>query len=606
MEAFIETLMSKMTLAEKLGQTNMAFIGRDITGPILSQNVDEKIRQGLIGAIINTYTVEDVRRIQQLCIDESRLKIPLLFSYDVIHGHRTIFPIALGLSATWDLKLIEQSARIAAEEATADGLNWVFSPMVDIARDPRWGRISEGSGEDPWLGSQIAAAMVRGYQADDLSRTDTILACVKHFALYGAAEGGRDYNSVDMSPLHMYQYYLPPYQAAVNAGVGSVMTAFNGINGIPATGNRWLLNDVLREQWKFEGLIVSDYAAIKEMSVHGVGDLQEVCIQALTAGVDMDMVDEGYLETLKKSLDEKKITEQQIDQACRRILEAKYKLGLFNDPFHYCNEKRAQTMIFTENNRSIAKEIACRSFVLLKNDRQILPLAKSKLKLGLIGPLADDQKHVLGGWSAAGDWKQCVSVRQGIQNLLQDQIEVFYAKGSNLIEDPLILQQLNAFSNDISLDNRSADIMIEEAVQIAQKSDVIIAVVGEAQSMSTEGGCRVDIGLPECQKRLLKALFETQKPVILVLMNGRPLTLPWEHEHAQAILETWFAGTETGNAVAEVLFGFYNPSGKLTSTFPRHVGQIPLYYNHKRTGRPFDPNRFIDRFKVNRIRTHFN
>lgn len=597
MNAFIESLLSRMTFEEKLGQTNMVFIGRDITGPILSKNVDEKIRQGLVGAVINTYTVKDVRRLQELCMNESRLKIPLVFGYDVIHGHRTIFPINLGLSATWDLKLIEQSARIAAEEASADGLNWTFSPMVDIARDPRWGRISESSGEDPWLGSQIAAAMVRGYQGDDLSRPDTLLACVKHFALYGAAEGGRDYNTVDMSPINMFQYYFPPFQAALNAGVGSLMPAFNEINGVPSTGHRWLLHDVLREQWKFDGLIVSDYAAIEEMSTHGIGDIQTVSIQALEAGVDMDMVDEGYLNTLKKSFEEKKITEEQINEACRRILEVKYKLGLFDDPFHYCDEKRTQTDIFTEKNRSTAKHIACRSFVLLKNDRQILPLAKTNLTLALIGPLADDHRNVIGSWSAAGDWKQSVSVREGIQNLLQDQIEVLYAKGSNLIEEPLVLQQLNAFSSEIVLDERSADVMIEEAVRIAEKSDVIVAVVGEAQSMSGEGGCRVDIGLPECQKRLLKTLFETGKPVVLVLMNGRPLTLTWEDEHATAILETWFAGTEAGNAIAEVLFGFYNPSGKLTSTFPRHVGQIPLYYNHKKTGRPFNANRFIDRFK---------
>lgn len=596
MDAFIDSLLSKMTFEEKLGQTNMVFIGRDITGPKLSENVNEKIRQGLVGAVINTYTVADVRRIQEMCVNESRLKIPLLFSYDVIHGHRTIFPINLGLSTTWDMTLIEQSARIAAQEAAADGLNWTFSPMVDISRDPRWGRISECSGEDPWLGSQIAAAMVRGYQGDDLSRPDTILACVKHFALYGAAEGGRDYNTADMSRMVMFQYYLPPYQAAVEAGVATAMTSFNEVDGIPATGNRWLLTDLLREQWRFDGLVVSDYNAIEEMSMHGVGNIQEVSAQALAAGVDMDMVDEGFLNTLKKSLEEKKITEGQVDLACRRILEVKYKLGLFDDPFRYCHEKRVQT----EENRLVARKIACRSFVLLKNDQQILPLARTNLTLALVGPLAADQRNVIGSWSAAGDWKQAVSVREGIANLLGNEVQVLYAKGSNLIEEPLVLQQLNHFNSEIILDERSADAMIEEAVQIAQKSDVIVAVVGEAQSMSGEGGSRVDIGLPECQKRLLKVLFETGKPVVLVLMNGRPLTLTWEDEHATAILETWFPGTEAGNAIAKVLFGLSNPSGKLTATFPRHVGQIPLYYNHKKTGRPFNVNRFIDRFKVYR------
>ena len=599
MDAFIHSLMSQMTLDEKLGQTNMVFIGQDITGPIISENVNEKIRQGLAGAVINSYTPKAVRSIQELAVNHSRLKIPLIFSYDVIHGHKTIFPINLGLSATWDLALIEQSARTAAQEASADGITWVFSPMVDIARDPRWGRISECSGEDPWLGSQIAAAMVRGYQGKDLSQPDTVLACVKHFALYGAGEGGRDYNTVDMSRIVMHQYYLPPYRAAVDAGVETVMTSFNEIDGIPASGNRWLLNDLLREQWKFHGLIVSDYAAIKEMSIHGTGDFQEVSAQALNAGVDMDMVDEGFLQTLKKSLDEGKVTEESINLACRRILEAKYKLGLFDDPFRYCDEKRAETEIFTEKNRLLAKEIACRSFVLLKNDQQTLPLAKSNLTLALIGPLADDHRNVIGSWSAGGDWKKTVSVREGIHTLLGNQIEVLYAKGSNLLEDPSILEQLNAFSSEIILDERSADVMIDEAVQQAKKSDVVVAVVGEAQSMSSEGASRVDIGLPECQKRLLKALFETEKPVILILMNGRPLTLTWENEHAAAILETWFGGTETGNAIAEVLFGFYNPAGKLTATFPRHVGQIPLYYNHKKTGRPFDSKKFIDRFKVN-------
>jgi beta-glucosidase len=471
--------------------------------------------------------------------------------------------------------------------------------MVDITRDPRWGRISECSGEDPWLGSQIAAAMVRGYQGNDLSQSNTVMACVKHFALYGAAESGRDYNTVDMSRIAMYQYFLPPYQAAINAGVESVMTSFNEVDGIPASGNRWLLHDLLRDQWKFNGLIVSDYGAIKQMSIHGLGDLQEVSARALNAGIEMDMVDEGFLKTLKKSLDEKKVTEQTINQACRRILEAKYKLGLFDDPFRYCNENRSQTEIFTYENRLIAKDIACRSFVLLKTDRHTLPLSRSNLTIALVGPLADDHRNIIGSWSAAGDWKATVSVREGITNLIGDHIECLYAKGANILEDASILEQLNAFFGEITLDQRSSEVMIDEAVEIAKKSDVVVAVVGEPQGMSGEGASRVDIGLPECQKRLLKALFETGKPVIIVLMNGRPLTLTWEDEHAAAILETWFAGTETGNAIAEVLFGFYNPAGKLTATFPRHVGQIPLYYNHKMTGRPFNSNQFIDRFKVN-------
>lgn len=441
--------------------------------------------------------------------------------------------------------------------------------------------------------------MVCGYQGNDLSQSNTVMSCVKHFACYGAAEGGREYNTIDMSRLTMYQYFLPPYQAAINAGVESIMTSFNEVDSVPATGNRWLLHDLLREQWKFDGFVVSDYASINEMTEHGLGDLEKVSALALNSGVNMDMVGEGFLKTLKKSLEKNQVDEEKINESCRRILQAKYKLGLFDDPFRYCDEKRAQSEIFTNENRLLAKNIACRSFVLLKTDRKTLPLPKSNLTLALIGPLADDHRNVIGSWSAGGDWKQTISVREGINNLLGDHIKVLYAKGANIIEDVHVLQQLNAFRGEIILDERSAEVMIDEAIQISKKSDVIVAVIGESQGMSSEGGSRVDIGLPECQKRLLKALFDIGKPVVLILMNGRPLTLTWEHEHAAAILETWFAGTEAGNAIAEVLFGFYNPSGKLTAIFPRHVGQIPLYYNHKRTGRPFNVDRFIDRFKVN-------
>jgi beta-glucosidase len=602
MSSIVDTLMSEMTLDEKIGQLNLVDVGFDITGPIVSQNVEENIRHGMAGAILNAYTPKAVRPLQELAVNNTRLKIPLLFGYDVIHGHRTIFPIPLGMSATWDIALIERSARIAAQEATADGLNWVFSPMVDIARDPRWGRICEGAGEDPWLGSQIAAAMTRGYQGQDLTDSNTVLACVKHFALYGGAEAGRDYNTVDMSPITMYQNFLPPYHAAIDAGVGSAMTSFNEINSIPSSGNQWLLQDLLREQWKFNGFVVTDYTSINEMIKHGLGDLQEVSARALTAGVDMDMVGEGFLTTLKKSLQEGKINEQAINQACRRILEAKYKLGLFDDPFLYCDESRAQTDLFTDENRLAAKDFARRSFVLLKTDRKTLPLAKSDLTIALVGPLADDHRNLLGSWSAAGDWNKTVSVREGINKLLGNQIQVLYAKGSNILEDEYILQQLNGYGGGLILDERTAEEMIDEAVKAAEKSDVIVAVVGESQGMSGEGASRVDIGLPECQKRLLKALFDTGKPVVIVLMNGRPLTLTWEDEYAAAILETWFAGTETGNAIAEVLFGDYNPAGKLTTTFPRHVGQIPLYYNHKNTGRPFNSTQFIDKYKVKQRR----
>ncbi|CAF4502294.1 unnamed protein product [Rotaria sp. Silwood2] len=597
MNSMIDSLMSQMTLDEKIGQLNLVTLGFDVTGPILSQNVEENIRRGLIGGVFNTYTPKAVGPLQDLAMNSTRLKIPLIFGYDVIHGHKTIFPISLGLSTTWDMALIEQSARIAAQEATADGLNWVFSPMVDIARDPRWGRISEGAGEDPWLGSQIAAAMVRGYQGHDLARSNTVIACIKHFALYGGAEAGRDYNTVDMSRITMYQSFLPPYLAAVNAGAGNVMTSFNEIDSIPASANRWLLQNLLREQWNFNGFVVTDYTAINEMIHHGIGDLQEVSARALNAGVDMDMVGEGFLTTLKKSLDEGKINEQTINQACRRILEAKYKLGLFDDPYRYIDESRTQTDIFTYENRLAAKDFARRSFVLLKTDGRTLPLARSNLNLALVGPFANDHRNLIGSWSAAGDWRQAISVLDGIHKLLGNQIQILHAKGSNIIEDAPLIELLNAHGGDIILDGRSAQEMIDEAVEISKKSDVIVAVVGESQGMTGEAASRADIGMPECQKRLLKALFDTGKPVVIVLMNGRPMTLTWENEYAAAILETWFAGTEAGNAIAEVLFGFYNPAGKLTTTFPRHVGQIPLYYNHKNTGRPFNSTQLTEKYK---------
>lgn len=606
MNSLIDTLMANMTLDEKIGQLNLVSIGVDITGPIISQNVEENIRKGSVGGVFNTYTASAVRRLQDLAMNYTRLKIPLIFGYDVIHGHKTTFPIPLGMSATWDLALIEQSARIAAQEATADGLNWVFSPMVDIARDARWGRIAEGSGEDPWLGSQIAAAMVRGYQGSDLTRSNTVMACIKHFALYGGGEAGRDYNTVDMSRITMYQNFFPPYHAAVKAGAGSVMTSFNEIDSVPATGNRWLLQDVLRDEWGFKGFAVTDYTAINEMSEHGVGDIQEVSALALNAGVDMDMVGEGFLTTLSKSLQAGKVTEQTINQACRRVLEAKYKLGLFDDPYRYCDESRAETDIFTYENRLAAKDFARRSFVLLKTDRQTLPLRRSNLNIALVGPLADDNRNLLGTWAAAGNWRNTTSIRAGINKLLGNQIQVMYAKGSNYLEDSFMLKTLNGFGSNIPLDERPAQQMIDEAVQIATTSDVVVAVVGETEGMSGEAASRGDIGIPDNQKDLLKALFETGKPVVIVVFSGRPLTLTWEHEHAAAILEVWFPGTETGNAVAEVLFGFYNPAGKLTTTFPRHVGQIPLYYNHKRTGRPFNTSNWSDKYKVNHSILNFS
>ncbi|CAF1026578.1 unnamed protein product [Adineta steineri] len=597
MKSIVDTLLSEMTLDEKIGQLNLEGVGFNADGPVITNEQRERIRRGEIGAVLNIFTPQAIRQLQELAINSSRLKVPFIFGFDVIHGHKTIFPIPLALSATWNMTLIEQSARIAAREATADALNWVFSPMVDIAHDPRWGRILEGAGEDPYLGSQVAAAMVRGYQGNNISDVDTVMACFKHFGLYGAAEAGRDYNTVDMSPLRMYEFYLPPYRAAVEAGAGSVMTSFNEINGVPSTANQWLLTDLLRNQWNFTGFVVTDATAMYELIPHGLGNLQEVSARSLNAGVDLDMGSQGFLSTLNQSVQQGKVTEQTIEQACRRVLEAKYKLGLLDDPFHYVNESRAHTDIFTKENRLAARDFARRSFVLLKNDKQILPLARSNLTITLVGPLADDRRNLLGAWSGAGDWTQAVSVLDGINQLIGNNIQVLHVKGANLLEDPDMLKLLNAYGGDIILDNRTATQMIDEALQAAQKSDVIVAVVGETQGMTGEASSRADIGLPVCQQLLLQALFNTNKPVVIVLMNGRPMTLTWEDQHATAILETWFAGTETGNAIAEVLFGYYNPAGKLTATFPRSVGQIPLYYNHKNTGRPFNSSDFLNRFK---------
>jgi beta-glucosidase len=598
MEGFIGNLLARMTLPEKIGQLNLLSVGFDVTGPQLSKDADKKIREGLVGGVFNTYTPVAVRKLQSEAVTGSRLGIPLLLGYDVIHGHKTIFPIPLGLSCTWNVDSIARSARIAATEASADGLNWTFSPMVDIARDPRWGRISEGAGEDPYLGSQIARAMVQGYQTDDLTRSNVVMACVKHFALYGAAEAGRDYNTADMSRLKMYEYYLPPYRAAVEAGVGSVMSSFNEVDGVPATANHWLLTDLLRNQWGFQGFVVTDYTAINEMSEHGMGNLRMDAKLAMKAGVDMDMVGETYLNYLPDLAAHGEISEDVINQACRRILEAKYKLGLFADPYRGCTPERADAEILTPDNRKAAREIAAQSFVLLKNDRQVLPLKKSGT-IALIGPLAHDQVDPLGSWHAAGDWKQVVSVQTGVSNVAGSAITILHAEGANLVDDPSLRATLKAFGAEISVDRRPPQEMLAEAVAVAAKADVVVAVLGESAGMSGEAASRSDIGLPQCQEDLLRALVATGKPVVLVLMNGRPLTLNWEAEHCNAILETWFGGTEAGNAVADVLFGDYNPSGKLTATFPRSVGQIPIYYNHKNTGRPYkgDPGfKYVSRY----------
>ena len=585
MNAYISKLMSQMTLDEKIGQLNLVTPGGAVTGSVVSKGVDDKIRQGLVGGLFGITGPDKVRQAQDIAVKNSRLHIPLIFGLDVIHGHRTMFPIPLGLSCTWDTLLIERAARVAAREASADGLAWAFSPMVDIARDPRWGRVSEGSGEDPYLGSVIAAAVVRGYQGKDLRNNETVMACVKHFALYGGAEAGREYNTVDMSRIKMMQYYLPPYKAAIDAGSGSIMSSFNEIDGIPATGNRWLLTDLLRNQWHFTGMVVSDYTSLNEMEAHGMGDLPTVSALALHAGLDMDMVGEGFLSTLKKSLQEGKISQHEIDQACRRILEAKYKLGLFSDPYNRMDKDRAIKELLSGDNRKTARETADRSLVLLKNDQQLLPLKKAGT-IALVGPLADNQRNMLGTWSVSGDPSKSITVLNGIKSVAKD-VHILYAKGANISDDSMLVKRTNTLGVEIEPESRTAVAMIDEAVAIANQADVVVAVLGEAADMSGESSSRSDISIPESQENLLKALVKTGKPVVLVLFNGRPLILKWENDHVGTILDAWFPGTEAGNAIADVLFGEYNPSGKLSMTFPLSQGQIPIYYNAKNTGRPY-------------------
>ncbi len=598
MKSFIDALMKKMTLEEKLGQLNLPGAGDITTGQASSSDIAKKIEQGKVGGLFNIKSVAKIKEVQKLAVEKSRLKIPLLFGMDVIHGYETVFPIPLGMSCVWDMKLVERSAQIAAQEASADGINWTFSPMVDISRDPRWGRISEGNGEDAYLGSQIAKAMVKGYQGNDLSKNNTIMSCVKHYALYGAAEAGRDYGTTDMSRQRMYNEYLPPYKAAVDAGVGSVMASFNEIDGIPATANKWLLTDVLRKQWGFKGFVVTDYTGINEMVDHGIGDLPTVSARALMAGVDMDMVGEGLLTTLQKSVKEGKATQQQIDMACRRILEAKYKLGLFEDPYRYCDENRAKTEIFNDANRKEARAIAAESFVLLKNEGNVLPLKKTGT-IAVIGPLADAKENMPGTWSVAANFSRATSVIAGLKEVVGDKAKIVYAKGSNLDADSLIEQRGTMFGKSLNRDQRPDNEILAEAVNVASQADVIVAALGESAEMSGEASSRSNIDIPEIQRDLLKALLKTGKPVVLVLFAGRPMTIKWEQQNVPAILNVWFGGSEAGYAIADVLFGDVNPSGKLSTTFPQNIGQVPLFYNHKNTGRPLPEGKWFQKFRAN-------
>ena len=608
MDRFIDALMKKMTVEEKIGQLNLPVSGEIVTGQAQNSDVAKKIEQGLVGGLLNLKGVEKIRDVQKLAIEKSRLGIPLIFGMDVVHGYETIFPIPLGLSCSWDMEAIRKSARVAAIEASADGISWTFSPMVDISRDPRWGRVSEGNGEDPFLGGAIAKAMVSGYQGIDLNnqlkRNDEIMACVKHFALYGAGEAGRDYNTVDMSRNRMFNEYMYPYQAAVDAGVGSVMASFNEIDGIPATANKWLMTDVLRKQWGFDGFVVTDFTGISEMIAHGIGDLQTVSARALNAGVDMDMVSEGFTGTIKKSIDEGKISMETLDKACRRILEAKYKLGLFDNPYKYCDLKRPKRDIFTKEHRDAARKIAGESFVLLKNDKSgssanpTLPLKKEGT-VAVIGPLANTRSNMPGTWSVAARLNDYPSVYEGLKEMMKGKVNITYAKGSNLISDAAYEERATMFGRSLNRDNRTDKEMLDEALKVAANADVIIAALGESSEMSGESSSRTELGLPDVQHTLLEALLKTGKPVVLTLFTGRPLTLNWEQEHVPAILNVWFGGSEAAYAIGDVLFGDVNPSGKLTMTFPKNVGQIPLFYNHKNTGRPLAEGKWFEKFRSN-------
>jgi beta-glucosidase len=568
-EARVSKLLAKMTLDEKIGQLTLYTTDWGSTGPTIREGYKNDIRSGACGNLFNSHTVGFVRELQRVAVEETRLKIPLLFGFDVIHGYKTIFPIPLGEAASWDLEAIEKSARVAAAEASAAGLNWTYAPMVDVSRDPRWGRVMEGAGEDTWLGCRIAEARVRGIQGKKIGDTDAMLACVKHYAAYGAPTAGRDYNTVDMSERFLREYYLPPYEAAVRAGAATVMTSFNDYDGVPASGNKFLLDNILRKEWGFKGFVVTDYTSMNEMVNHGVAaDDKAAGELSLNAGVDMDMQGAIYQRFLKKSLQEGKVTQKQIDEAVRRVLRLKFELGLFDDPYKFCNAEREKATLLSPANRAAARDVARKSIVLLKNEGAVLPLKKSP-KIALIGPLADNKTELVGNWNGAGNANDCVSLREGISGPEQSS-EVQYAKGCALEGT-----DKSGFG---------------EALQAAQNAEIVVVAVGEGAMMSGEAAARADIGLPGVQEDLVLELCNTGKPVVVVLMNGRPLAIPKIAEKATAIVEAWWLGTEGGNAIADVLFGVYNPSGKLPMTFPRTVGQVPIFYNERSTGRPYDPN----------------
>ncbi|MGE8431297.1 beta-glucosidase BglX [Chryseobacterium joostei] len=602
-KAFVDNLLSKMTLDEKIGQLNLPTSGDFTTGMAQSSDIGKKVEQGLVGGLFNIKGADKIKAVQKVAIEKSRLKIPMIFGMDVIHGYETTFPIPLGLAASWDMNLVQQSARVAAKEAASDGINWTFSPMVDISREPRWGRVSEGSGEDPYLGSEISKNMVYGYQGKDLANGTNILACVKHFALYGAGESGRDYNTVDMSHVRMFNEYFPPYKAAVDAGVASVMASFNEVDGVPATGNRWLQTEVLRNQWKFKGFVVTDYTGINEMVDHGMGDLQQVSALALKAGVDMDMVGEGFLTTLKKSLSEGKVTQAEIDTAAKRVLEAKYDLGLFDNPYKHGDAKLAAKEVYSIENRNIARNVAAQSMVLLKNENQVLPLKKSGT-VAVIGPLVDNSINMAGTWSVATKHNVSVNLMQGLQANYGKEVKFLSAKGANIDYNAKLEEIYAAHGKKTDRDNRSKEELLKEAVDIANKADVIVLAIGESAEMSGESSSRSEITIPQSQVDLLNELKKTGKPIAMILFTGRPLALTNVKDTPDAILNAWFPGSEAGNAMADVLFGKVNPSGKLPMTFPRSLGQVPIYYNAKNTGRPLD-QKLTDKCEYQRFRSNY-
>lgn len=589
MDKFITDLMSKMTLEEKIGQLHQISGGDVVSGELSSEGnkVALQIRKGEVGSMLNAKGVEKVKALQDVAVKESRLKIPLMFAMDVIHGYETAFPVPLAMASTWNMEQIKTMARTAAIEASADGVCWTFSPMVDITRDPRWGRIVEGAGEDPFLGGEIAKAMVKGYQGEPGYATNTqIMACVKHFALYGAPDAGRDYSTVDMSRLRMYNDYFNPYKAAVEAGAETVMSSFNEVDNIPATANKWLLDDVLRKQWGFKGLVVTDYASINDLVRHGIGDPVSTTIRALDAGTDIDMEAYAYHYMLPEAVQTGRVPMKQVDQACRRVLEAKYKLGLFKDPYKYCDITRPAKDFFTADHRAKARKAAGESFVLLKNENDLLPLKKN-CKIAVIGPHGNNRPMMLGPWFYPHDIYRAATVVEGLKEVSKGQAEILYARGCQPFESEEYAQRVY-FGKEFEKDNRSDEEILAEALTVANNADVVIATLGESTEMSGESSSRSNLDLPKPQQELLKALAATGKPIVLVLFTGRPLTLNWEKENIPAILNVWFGGTEAAYAIGDVLFGDVNPSGKLTSSWPQNVGQLPLYYNYKNTGKPMD------------------